>query len=287
MAKQRQSISKKLRFEVFKRDSFTCQYCGESAPTVVLHADHIHPVKEKGKTDLLNLITSCIDCNLGKGARLLTDDATVTKQKAQLDELQERREQIEMMLEWRNGLRDIGGVELDAVCDAWSDLTGYSLNDRGRLAAKKHIKKFGLPTVLTAIEKAENYLEWGDSQYTQDSIELAWSKVGGICRMDSLPEWQQRLYHIRNIARQRSSEFWYPQTSAEIYKLFEEAYRAGDSFEQLHDLALRGIGYRQLPDVLRQWIQESKNSQYQLDDIPDAAINAAMIDELQAVGELD
>lgn len=40
MAK-RQSISKKLRFEVLKRDSFTCQYCGASAPTIILHIDHI------------------------------------------------------------------------------------------------------------------------------------------------------------------------------------------------------------------------------------------------------
>ena len=47
MAK-RKPISKKLRFEVFKRDSFTCQYCGKSAPDVVLHIDHIKPVKEGG-----------------------------------------------------------------------------------------------------------------------------------------------------------------------------------------------------------------------------------------------
>ena len=29
---EREPISKKLRFEVFKRDSFTCQYCGSKAP---------------------------------------------------------------------------------------------------------------------------------------------------------------------------------------------------------------------------------------------------------------
>lgn len=33
---KRKSISKKLRFEVFKRDGFTCQYCGRMAPDVVL-----------------------------------------------------------------------------------------------------------------------------------------------------------------------------------------------------------------------------------------------------------
>jgi len=33
---ERKTISKKIRFEVFKRDSFTCQYCGKSAPEIIL-----------------------------------------------------------------------------------------------------------------------------------------------------------------------------------------------------------------------------------------------------------
>lgn len=33
---RRKPISKKIRFEVFKRDGFTCQYCGRMAPDVVL-----------------------------------------------------------------------------------------------------------------------------------------------------------------------------------------------------------------------------------------------------------
>ena len=31
---KRRAVSKKLRFEIFKRDSFTCQYCGRKAPDV-------------------------------------------------------------------------------------------------------------------------------------------------------------------------------------------------------------------------------------------------------------
>ena len=52
---KRQSISKKLRFEVFKRDNFTCQYCGRMAPDVVLEVDHINPVANGGKNDILNI----------------------------------------------------------------------------------------------------------------------------------------------------------------------------------------------------------------------------------------
>ena len=36
---KRKSISKKLQFEVYKRDSFTCQYCGRKEPDVVLFID--------------------------------------------------------------------------------------------------------------------------------------------------------------------------------------------------------------------------------------------------------
>lgn len=40
MAK-RKALSNRTRFEVFKRDKFTCQYCGAKAPDVVLQCDHI------------------------------------------------------------------------------------------------------------------------------------------------------------------------------------------------------------------------------------------------------
>ena len=65
MAK-RKNLSKSVRFEVFKRDSFTCQYCGKSAPDVVLEVDHIIPVSKGGDNDISNLITSCFECNRGK-----------------------------------------------------------------------------------------------------------------------------------------------------------------------------------------------------------------------------
>src|SRR5438045_6265774 len=37
------TIPASLRFEVFRRDDFTCQYCGRRAPEVILHADHVRP----------------------------------------------------------------------------------------------------------------------------------------------------------------------------------------------------------------------------------------------------
>ena len=64
----RKALSKKLRFEIFKRDGFVCQYCGAHPPSAVLHVDHIDPVKLGGTNHPDNLITACQACNQGKAA---------------------------------------------------------------------------------------------------------------------------------------------------------------------------------------------------------------------------
>ena len=71
----RRSTGKRLRFEVFKRDQFTCQYCGAQPPEVVLVADHIDPAAAGGPTTIDNLITACESCNQGKAGRPLGDAA--------------------------------------------------------------------------------------------------------------------------------------------------------------------------------------------------------------------
>lgn len=93
MAGKRTAVSKKTRFEVFKRDEFVCQYCGATPPRVVLHVDHIVPVAEGGKNNMDNLITSCEPCNLGKGATPLSSVPKSLKEKTQ--EIAEREAQIQ------------------------------------------------------------------------------------------------------------------------------------------------------------------------------------------------
>jgi hypothetical protein len=68
------AVPKKLRFEVLKRDSFKCRYCGRTeADGVKLHIDHVIPVSLGGRNDHENLATACADCNLGKSANMLND----------------------------------------------------------------------------------------------------------------------------------------------------------------------------------------------------------------------
>lgn len=60
------------RFEVFKRDKFTCQYCGRRAPHVVIELEHVRPRSTGGTHDAWNLVTACHECNQGKLARPLS-----------------------------------------------------------------------------------------------------------------------------------------------------------------------------------------------------------------------
>jgi 5-methylcytosine-specific restriction endonuclease McrA len=58
------------RFNVFLRDVFACQYCGERLPTHELTFDHIVPRSRGGKTTWENVVTACAECNLRKGNRM-------------------------------------------------------------------------------------------------------------------------------------------------------------------------------------------------------------------------
>lgn len=96
------SASKKIRFEIFKRDGFKCAYCGKSPPAVVLEVDHIEPKAKGGKDDINNYITACFDCNRGKR------DIPLEKIPAQLQEnLEVLREQEAQLKEYRRFIAKI------------------------------------------------------------------------------------------------------------------------------------------------------------------------------------
>jgi hypothetical protein len=64
---KRTMLPQSVRFTVFRRDNFTCRYCGRSSPAVVLHVEHVQAVANGGSDDPSNLVTACADCNGGKG----------------------------------------------------------------------------------------------------------------------------------------------------------------------------------------------------------------------------
>jgi hypothetical protein len=257
-------MKKSTRFEVFKRDKFTCQYCGRSAPDVILQVDHIHPRAEGGDDDLLNLVTSCQDCNQGKSDRLLSDDTAVQKRKAQLDDLQERREQIEMMMDWHRSLIDLDGQSLEGAAKFWEDLIpGYSLSERGLDNLKKHIKKFGLSEVLESLRIAtDQYLIYdpnseNPAKPTQDSVEKVCQYIPRICTVrknEREKPYIRELYYIRGILKKRR----FYVNDWEVMHLMEKAIKCGYSTDEIKDLALEARNWTGFTRTLEEWIDSTK-----------------------------
>lgn len=62
------ALSKRLRYEVLRRDNHACRYCGAAAPDAKLVVDHVVPVALGGSDEPSNLVTACEPCNSGKSA---------------------------------------------------------------------------------------------------------------------------------------------------------------------------------------------------------------------------
>ena len=61
------------RFNVFLRDRFDCQYCGDAFPTHELTFDHVVPRSRGGRTSWENVVTACSCCNLRKANMMPRD----------------------------------------------------------------------------------------------------------------------------------------------------------------------------------------------------------------------
>jgi 5-methylcytosine-specific restriction endonuclease McrA len=57
------------RINVYLRDGFRCQYCGEKKKMSDLNYDHVVPRVKGGRTEWENIVTSCYGCNDRKGSR--------------------------------------------------------------------------------------------------------------------------------------------------------------------------------------------------------------------------
>ncbi len=147
--KPRQALSKRVRFEVFKRDGFKCQYCGAHPPNVVLECDHIIPVSEGGSDDMDNLVAACFSCNRGKSNISLTLVPRSLAEKA--DEISEREDQLrgysEVMEGRRQRLEDQAWKIMDLLYPGSDSVPRDSFN-----STKKFIEKLGIWCVLDAAE---------------------------------------------------------------------------------------------------------------------------------------
>jgi hypothetical protein len=152
----RKSLSKRTRFEVFKRDDFACQYCGRHPPDVFLEVDHITPVCDGGGDDEGNLITACFDCNRGKAGISLAMAPKGLSEKAA--EIQEREAQLQ-------GYRDVIEAQQDRIdTDMWDVADALVKGSR-----EKGMRRDWLRSIKTFNDRLSLHV-------VLDAAELAWAK---------------------------------------------------------------------------------------------------------------
>lgn len=174
--KKRKAISKKTRFDVFKRDGFVCQYCGATPPKVILHVDHIVAVVEGGKNNIDNLVTSCLPCNLGKGARSLQSIPQSLKDKA--SDIAEKEEQLRGYHEIIEARRNRIEQECWRVADVFdpkNSTTGFNRADFQSI--KRFVEQIGLHEVIDAAEIAMAKSLWSNKKTFAYFCGVCWSKI--------------------------------------------------------------------------------------------------------------
>jgi len=57
------------RLNIYARDGFICQYCGQRKMTEDLTFDHVVPRSRGGRTSWENIVTCCVGCNRAKADR--------------------------------------------------------------------------------------------------------------------------------------------------------------------------------------------------------------------------
>lgn len=169
---------------------------------MILEIDHIKPISKGGQGEILNLITSCRDCNRGKSNRELNDDTVVKKQQEQLKELQERKEQIEMLFEWKNSLLGIQDETVEKISDYWKNLLegNFYLNDNGKATIKKLADKYPLTDILDSMEKSVNQYYKSTHESAEHALKMIERIIINIERQKEKP-YLSDLYYIRGIAR--------------------------------------------------------------------------------------
>lgn len=175
----RKALTKRKRFEIFKRDSFTCQYCGAHPPAVILEVDHIEPVALGGTNDDDNLITSCFDCNRGKSDVSLDVHPQTLAEKAEL--LAEREAQIIGYQEIAKAARDRIDRDIWEIVDAFWGTDSCRTSDY--MSIKRFIERIGLLEVLDAVDVTLQKFPRKSSKQFSYFCGVCWNKVrngGGL-----------------------------------------------------------------------------------------------------------
>ena len=165
-----------MRFEVFKRDSFTCQYCGAMPPKTPLEVDHIHPISKGGTNDKMNLVTACFDCNRGKS------NVTLSSVPDSLNTVSERKilaqQQYKVYKKILEKERKLMEDDIDTVEQIYSNAyRDYCFTDAFRGSVKRFIEILGVSQVEDAMSAACSRVYYHEQQVLKYFCGICWGRI--------------------------------------------------------------------------------------------------------------
>ena len=176
------AISKKIRFEVFKRDGFQCAYCGKTPPQVTLEVDHVDPKSKGGKDDINNLITACFDCNRGK--RNIPLNKVPAKLTENLEVLQEQEDQIKAYRQFIKKIERRVKKDIDEINDIYTQAyPGWQFSDRfNNTSLKLFLQKIPKDQIIWSLEAAISKFPTNRDRVINYFCGLCWHKIRGTER---------------------------------------------------------------------------------------------------------
>lgn len=246
---KRKNLSNKIRFEVFKRDNFTCQYCGVKAPEVVLNVDHIEPISKGGTNDIYNLVTSCFECNNGKSDKRLNDNSKLEKQHDELVLLNERKKQLEQMMEWKRELLNFDKEKTEMVSEYIIDALGISLSDAGKRCVNNWLKKYTVDEIIDATDKSNEIYDGKDDVIKFEKIERI-----AYYTKHPVPEFSKKSSYIKGIFRNRKIYY----NDFKVHQWMKQLSETDGDLEEAVDLAKTVDSWTEFEDMIEFLIAEAE-----------------------------
>lgn len=154
-------ISKRVRFEVFKRDDFTCVYCGRTPPESPIECDHVIAASSGGSCDLGNLVTACADCNRGKSNIPVDNRIALQRERKMRD-----REAMFAVTRYWERVLESGSYEMSFTMPQESSIRSF-------------VRSLSIYGVFDAIDKTRSVIGVADfSLETKESHDVAYQTCG-------------------------------------------------------------------------------------------------------------
>lgn len=201
------AVSKRVRFEVLRRDNHTCRYCHATDSALTL--DHVTPTALGGTDDPSNLVAACRDCNAGKTST--SPDAALVA-----DVRQDALRHAELVRQSYKILVERLGEREDYV-EEWQEHYSYGLPDNWRDSIGRWFE-MGVPIeiLVDAAQKACSKTKKfpGTERFTY-MCAIVWNQI-------------QMVDHLAEAKRNLEGHFWSEEKRQEReIQVWREAYDTG------------------------------------------------------------